>query len=297
MHQTVRRLLIGTFFALVAILFSFVFAGAATTSQSADVNCQACHPQFVESWQSSAHANSVSDPVFQSAWAESGNKSSCLVCHATGYDLGSGNWEAGNVSCAACHTDGLGSHPETPMAIERGADLCGTCHQDTYFEWQLSEHANTDLMCSDCHDVHETSLKKADVFSLCSSCHTEQSTNFTHSEHAIADLSCSDCHLAPHNTEPGEGRATIAHSFRVDLATCTACHASQLHSPNTAIESEPEGAPDAMAAVETLTVSTDPQPANPGGLAMVSGLIGMASGMILAPWLERWYRQINQEDE
>jgi len=297
MNQKVKRLLFGSFFALVAIIFSTAFAGATTSGQPTATDCQVCHPQFTQSWQSSAHAKSMTNPVFQAAWKESGNKSSCLACHATGFDLGTGNWESGNVSCKACHAAGSGDHPDTVMAINRGADLCGACHKDTYFEWQLSEHGNTELVCIDCHAVHDTGLKKEDVFELCSSCHTAQTTNFTHSEHAQAGLSCSDCHLASIDAEPGEGRATLAHSFRVALSTCSACHASQMHNSKVGVDIEPDSTPDAMAAVESLSVSADPQPASPGILAMISGLIGMASGMILAPWLERWYRQINRENE
>jgi hypothetical protein len=46
-----------------------------------------------------------------------------------------------------------------------------------------------------------------------------------------------------------------------------------------------------MAAVITAPVSMQPQPANPFGFAMVAGLIGLAVGMVLAPWLEKVYRK------
>ena len=32
------------------------------------------------------------------------------------------------------------------------------------------------------------------------------------------------------------------------------------------------------------------------GFAVVAGLVGMAGGMILSPWLERWYRKLNRKD-
>jgi hypothetical protein len=40
-------------------------------------------------------------------------------------------------------------------------------------------------------------------------------------------------------------------------------------------------------------VSLEPTPVNPFSYALLSGLIGMAGGMILAPWLERWYKRFN----
>jgi hypothetical protein len=52
-----------------------------------------------------------------------------------------------------------------------------------------------------------------------------------------------------------------------------------------------------MASVETLSVQAGPGPVSPVGFAALSGLIGMASGMILAPWLERWYRQLRQDGD
>jgi hypothetical protein len=54
---------------------------------------------------------------------------------------------------------------------------------------------------------------------------------------------------------------------------------------------------DAMAAVEDIKVSTEPDPVSPVGFATLAGLIGMASGMILTPWLERWYRRMKREND
>jgi hypothetical protein len=70
-----------------------------------------------------------------------------------------------------------------------------------------------------------------------------------------------------------------------------------MHDP---VEVHPDRAtptpPDSMASVDTLVVSAEPRPVGPVGFAALSGLIGMATGMILAPWLERWYKRIREED-
>jgi hypothetical protein len=49
--------------------------------------------------------------------------------------------------------------------------------------------------------------------------------------------------------------------------------------------------PDALAAVETLPVQEEPQAVNPLGFTTLTGLIGLAVGIVLAPWLERLTRR------
>ena len=50
-----------------------------------------------------------------------------------------------------------------------------------------------------------------------------------------------------------------------------------------------------MAAVATLGVNIDPEPVSPIYFALLSALIGMAFGLILAPWIERWFRKMQLE--
>jgi hypothetical protein len=86
------------------------------------------------------------------------------------------------------------------------------------------------------------------------------------------------------------------HSFTVRLDTCNECHSYQMHDPVDVHLEPPENTPDAMASVENLSVSSEPSPVSPIGFAMLSGIIGMATGMILAPWLEQWYRRLRREE-
>jgi len=53
--------------------------------------------------------------------------------------------------------------------------------------------------------------------------------------------------------------------------------------------------PDAMAAVATLGVSLEPDPVSPIYFVILSTLIGLAFGLVLAPWIERWFRKIDLE--
>jgi hypothetical protein len=76
------------------------------------------------------------------------------------------------------------------------------------------------------------------------------------------------------------------------LTTCNQCHAYQMHDP---AEVHPESPtpmpPDTLAAVEALPVLEEPQAVNPLGFTTLTGLIGLAAGIVLAPWLERWTRR------
>jgi hypothetical protein len=110
-------------------------------------------------------------------------------------------------------------------------------------------------------------------------------------------LTCADCHLGDLEGDAGEGRAKRAHTFQVQLTTCNECHAFQMHDPVDVHVDEGPTPLDAMASGESAGVSEEPNPVSPVGFAAITGLIGMASGMILAPWLERFYRRLSQEEE
>ena len=63
----------------------------------------------------------------------------------------------------------------------------------------------------------------------------------------------------------------------------------------------PEGAAAAIAAqptpqVQLASVMPEPDPVSPMGFSCLAGLIGLAGGMVLAPWLERWYRRTVKHD-
>jgi len=294
------RLGVGGSFALVSLLLAVVFVGAEAPSDTAisqELDCSACHSELYEIWDQGAHGDAATDPVFTEAWHSRGEPSECMACHTTGYDAAVESWEDEGVTCAACHNPFAEGHPQEPMPVAREADTCGTCHTQAYFEWSASQHGKVNLACASCHNPHATTLITADVSSLCSACHGTTVSTYAHSQHYAQGQTCADCHLSPTGDDSGEGHAQRDHTFSVDLGTCTACHAYQLHSSgeDTQVESPPEPL-DAMAAVD-IEVSGAPNPVSPVGFAVLAGLAGMAGGMILAPWLERWYRHIRREDE
>ena len=62
-----------------------------------------------------------------------------------------------------------------------------------------------------------------------------------------------------------------------------------------------EGISAAVPAIEPTpsleTSSIVPTPVSPLGYAGLAALIGIAAGMLLAPWLERWYKLVLKKSE
>jgi len=264
------------------------------------LNCYLCHADFQAAWEQGAHGRTTSDPKFKEAWEAQGSPRRCLTCHTTGYDGTTDTYKSEGVTCEACHSPIPADHPAQPMPSDRSGKLCGGCHAETFFEWQASKHRETNLACVSCHDPHATDLKGKTPSNLCMSCHRDRASNFAHSPHSQMGLTCADCHLGPLD-QTGEGHARRDHSFNVRLSTCNRCHAYQMHDPVEVhpdrLTPTPTPPPDALVSVEKLSVSTEPSPVSPFGFAVLSALVGLAAGMILAPWLERWYRRMNRDNE
>lgn len=298
MKKVIKRLFYGLLFALplMALAFSLVHVTArAQEAQSTSApfyDCKLCHSETQRSWEAGAHGHATSDPVFMQTWEAQGKPDDCMKCHSTGFDPLSGAYKEAGVTCEACHGQPPDNHPTDPMPAERSAKLCGQCHTETFFEWQASKHRSANLDCQDCHDPHGTKLKAEDTSELCASCHRETASNYAHSAHSSKGLTCVDCHLAKLPGDGQEGHARLDHSFNVSLSTCNSCHAYQMHDPSQVHpENTTPAQPDAMSAIEKTPVAEQPQPINPLGFTTLSGLIGLAAGIVLAPWLERWTRR------
>lgn len=299
-QKLLARIGIGIAFAVTASLISVVLVGAQAplpTTARQGLNCSGCHAELFDAWEQGAHGQAATSPAFTQAWQSRGEPSECMACHTTGYDPTTESWQEEGVTCAACHHPAAEGHPEEPMPVAREAETCGTCHTEAYFEWQASQHGKVDLACASCHDPHAASMKAADVSTLCAACHGTTVSTYAHSQHYAQGQTCADCHLAPTGAAAGEGHAQRNHTFAVDLSTCTACHAYQLHSAGGDTPTEPTTEPMSMISAVDLETSGSPEPVSPLGFSVLAGLAGMAGGMILAPWLERWYRRMRGEDE
>lgn len=316
MKNLLVRLFYGILFALPLMLVTFALASAgsaraqtaqpqSTQTQSPltkaplpqKLSCPACHEFFQQAWETSAHGRSTTDPTFTTAWEVQGKPSQCLTCHTTGFNPDNNTWIADGITCQACHDTNSANHPMEPMAADRSSKMCGTCHTETYFEWQASAHRQAGVDCIACHDPHSTTLKAKDSADQCASCHRDRAANFAASQHSKQGLDCADCHLAQ-LPDPTEGHARRDHSFMVRLTTCNTCHSYQMHDPSQVHPENPTPQPpDALAAVEKVNITDQPEPVHPLGFATLSGVFGLAAGAILAPWLGSLSRKKKDKDQ
>jgi predicted CXXCH cytochrome family protein len=320
MNSRIERLLIALMFALLAAGVTLVIAsaqGEVPPAGQTSTDCVVCHTEFQMTWENGAHGKAGSDPIFVEEWTKQGKPGACLVCHTTGYDPATATYKAAGVTCEACHGPAPADHPKTPMPVDRSTDLCGRCHSDTRFGWQdwkVSTHYQRGMDCATCHDPHSASLKKAagprgeapttdEVSALCINCHKESSMKFSYTSHAQKGVSCVECHVK-HAETPDKAAHTVPdHSFKASLDSCNSCHAQQMHSPTEA--KTPAGITlpvtvESAKEVKPLAATPEPDPVSPMGFSAMAGFIGLAGGMVLAPWLERWYHRTvkhNREEE
>jgi len=126
------------------------------------------------------------------------------------------------------------------------SDTCVDCHQGSKrIGWQSSTHANRDVACTSCHQVHSAHDKVRDKltqFEVCFTCHKEQRAQINRpSHHPIKEgkVSCSSCHN-PHGDNPKqlvkssvnetcytchmEKRGPFVHNHQPVTEDCTICH-------------------------------------------------------------------------
>lgn len=125
--------------------------------------------------------------------------------------------------------------------------------------------------------------------------------NFPYSTHSKQGVNCIDCHLE-HVEDNSAVHKVADHSFKANIKSCSSCHSDQMHAPGEVVGTQ-QNAANAAAPTSTSEpvisnvnqspiVSPDPAPVSPFGYAGITALIGIAAGMLLAPWLERGYRLV-----
>ena len=152
----------------------------------------------------------------------------CLECHAEKRE----KLQKIHSECESCHRAGS-KHVENPSreTIAYPNDTaCLVCHQysDTRrLTWKSSEHRQANLVCMDCHSIHQEPFRKTDVrfrylspkSALCLKCHTNKVGQFRMtSHHPVLEgaMNCVGCH------NPHEDRRLQATSGTNDL--CYRCH-------------------------------------------------------------------------
>lgn len=275
-----ERFLIALMFALLAAGITLVMASAQgenpPAAQTSPSECASCHTESQTTLQNGAHGQSEV------------------------------------VGCESCHNSGPADHPKNPMPVDRSADLCIRCHINNNFgleDWKASTHNQLGMDCANCHDPHSTTLKKAaaardtqpaadEISQLCINCHKEHSLTFSYTSHHQRGVSCIDCHL---NRLGDAGANTVPnHSFQASLESCNTCHAEQMHKATEA--KAPEGmavpvAEEPAVQAPAGPVTPEPEPVSPVGFSAMAGMIGLAGGMVLAPWLERWFQRSVRQDK
>ena len=149
--------------------------------------CGQCHIEQFDEWQHSAHAQAFVNSRFQAALTGEGDDS-CLGCHVPDSVLTNGGPPAprsyqreDGVSCVACHLSQgamTGPEPESglfpppPIAVQpeffRNSSLCGTCHTETFSDWQASRDTQPATpTCQECHmpQIVRTATKGSNLFS------------------------------------------------------------------------------------------------------------------------------------
>jgi predicted CXXCH cytochrome family protein len=326
MFARIERLIIALIFALIAAGGTLIVANAQDVTppaptpqaQANNLACAGCHADYQMAWQSGLHGHAGNDPIFLDAWTQQGKPGACLICHNTGYDPVTGTSQAEGVTCLACHSPVPANHPTDSMPVDTSTDLCGKCHSDSRFasnNWMMSAHYQREMTCSVCHNPHSAGMKTVegipsgqDASDLCQNCHKDAMQNFPSSKHAEAGVTCVNCHLgfmgATTSVDFADAHKAPDHSFTPTLDTCNKCHSTQMHAPGQSVAAAaikievaggtPTPGPTAVM-VATQPVTNEPTPVSPVGYAGLAGLVGLAAGMVLAPWLERFYHRVSKQ--
>jgi hypothetical protein len=125
--------------------------------------------------------------------------------------------------------------------------------------------------------------------------------NFPYTTHSQQGVTCVDCHVNHTETAERTAHTVPDHSFNANLASCNTCHAQQRHAPTqngegTTVSASATTAQPTQGA-QLASVTPEPEPVSPIGFSALAALLGLAGGMVLAPWLERWYQRVAKHDQ
>lgn len=169
--------------------------------------CMGCHDGKEESALKTKHAI-----IFEKK--DENDKRGCETCHGAGGAhvddqqenvlnfAASANPEAGTAACLKCHRKG-----------ETNA-------------WDTSKHAEEDLNCVDCHQIHnksEKQLKKSQT-EVCGECHkAKESEILMPGRHPVKEgkVNCSSCHSPHGNSELSADGGSIT-------LNCVECHQEKI---------------------------------------------------------------------
>lgn len=140
--------------------------------------------------------------------------------------------------CETCHGPGK-AHSESgakkdirsfkALSASAANETCMSCHenQTSHINWNGSMHSARNVKCADCHSVHSSKsktaqLKTARVSETCVSCHTDKALKIRKSSHMPlheGKMECTSCH-SPHGSN---GEKMLKVGFTVN-ESCVSCH-------------------------------------------------------------------------
>ena len=173
----------------------------------------------------------------------------CIMCHKRSDKVmaifegvhgqaTSSNSPMAGLQCEACHGP-QGKHKgknepmlefgtESVLSAKMQNSVCTACHQDTTrAAWHNSMHADLDVTCVSCHEIHvakDPIMTKSNQVAVCSNCHVKENSDLNkRSAHPVKSgtMVCSDCH------NPHGGMNTSALNAIDVNQTCYQCHAEK----------------------------------------------------------------------
>lgn len=304
-----RKEFVGLCLALALLLLTAAAGEAGAPRQDGEAasdDCQSCHGEIHDKWTNGMHAQAASDVEFQQEWKKEGSPTECMACHTTGFDPETGDWAVEGIDCVVCHDAEAVDHPKDIMPTADSAASCGSCHEETFAEWEKSIHGERALDCVNCHNAHTTSLLEENSQTLCQTCHKEESHFYGFTAHAEEGLLCTDCHLRVSDAAMGlgEGHSQRVHTFQVDLHSCTQCHGEEMHYPvreathlpgeDEVVQSGVEDVGNPVDRVEALARTPDDASPFTYLLAIV---VGLGVGITISPVLEGVYRRLKRRPQ
>lgn len=204
-----------------------LFAKATPEDYIGSAACAECHGSKVENFAQSPHA------MFMTNTDLPDSKRGCEGCHGPG-----------KLHTAEENSEVIAFRKMSPA---ESSAACLRCHETTLTasHWKRTEHANANVSCVSCHQIHPDSdpdlpgLKKgadaravgftakvdkmamlrADEATLCGSCHASATGDFRNAYHhpvPEGTMVCSDCHSA----HPSKTEKSKSGGFKDKCVTC-----------------------------------------------------------------------------
>lgn len=205
-----------------------LFARAKDDDYTGSVACAECHEGKFNHFNESPHAMFMSDEKLPLS------KRGCEGCHGPG-KIHQSEDNPENISFRK-------------MSPKEASAACLRCHEKTMTtsHWKRTEHAQADVSCVSCHQIHTDSdpdlpglrkgqdprsfaftgkvnpkaMLRADEATLCGSCHPSATGDFRSANHhpiPEGSMACSDCH----NAHPSKAQKAKVGQVK---GSCVTCH-------------------------------------------------------------------------